>query len=163
MQLISVVVLGLGISCAHFAIGRHFETLTPENVIVSGKTFYVAYMAWTFGIALVKSAALFFYARIFNIIPSFRQALNLCHALTLIWFVSNLLLIIFKCTPIDKTWYPWKPGTCISLFLWHITEGTFDAVLNLVILVLPMPMVLTLQASWKRRMLLITAFFFGYL
>lgn len=158
-----ILLLILGIVCTHYGIGRHVGAVDPNDLVISGKIFYVAYMAFTAGICLVKSSALFFYARIFNVVPSFRLALNICHSLTVIWFISNMPLIIWNCSPIDKFWYKLKPGHCISLYLWHMSEGMFDAVLNLVILILPVPRILKLQVPWGRKVLLIVAFFFGYL
>lgn len=124
---------------------------------------YAAFIIFAIAITLVKLAALTFYSRIFQVVTSFRIALYVCHALTIAWLLSNLPLTVFYCVPIDKFWYPEKQGRCINLFYWHITEGVFDVSLNFLILCLPMPMVWSLRASVGRKLLLMLAFFFGYL
>lgn len=134
-----------------------------DNFVYTQKLSYVAFIVWSIGITFVKLAALAFYERIFYISPSFRTALRICYGLTLIWFLSNLPITVFICTPINKFWHVFKPGHCIDLFNWHITEGTFDVLLNLIILVLPLPVVWSLRAPPRRKALLATAFFFGYL
>ena len=159
----SILLLALGLAGTRTGIGRHIEVLSMDQLMTTGKLFYVSYIAFTIGACLVKSAALFFYARIFDVSPSFRVALRLCHILTALWFLSNMPLVISTCTPIARAWDHTKSGKCIDQFLFEMVEGGFDILLNLIILVLPMPMVLALHTSWRKKILLMAAFFLGYL
>ena len=135
----------------------------PHDFEYSQKRVYAAFILFAIGITFVKLAALTFYTRIFRIVATFRIALYICYALTIMWLISNIPIAVAYCLPIQKFWKPQLEGKCINLFLWHITEGVFDVFLNVCILALPMPVVWQLHASTSRKILLMVAFFFGYL
>lgn len=62
----------------------------------------------------------------------------------------------------DKFWYPSKEGHCIDYYGQSIFVSVFDTLLDLVILLLPMPLVSRLQMKMTRKLLVAAAFFAGY-
>ena len=70
--------------------------------------------------------------------------------------------IIWSCDPVDKFWYPSKQGHCIDYYGQSIFVSVFDTFLDLVILLLPMPLVSRLQMKLTRKLLVAAAFFAGY-
>lgn len=62
---------------------------------------------------------------------------------------------IFQCVPISYNWEGWKgnfgPHQCIDLNALALTSAGFSIVQDVVILVLPLPTLLTLQLSWRTK------------
>lgn len=88
--------------------------------------------------------------------PPFRRTLTF---LKLFYAIPT---IIWACKPINKFWYTDEPGSCLSLYTQSIVVAVWDVVLDIAILILPLPRVLRLSTDLSRKLLLLTAFVFGY-
>ncbi len=75
--------------------------------------------------------------------------------------VLFISMALFQCTPVEKFWNFEIPGHCIKILTFFRAETTFNLVTNVVILLLPMPMVWHLQMALRRRLLLIGIFASG--
>jgi hypothetical protein len=83
-------------------------------------------------------------ARIFCIRP-FKIAAYMATALAIIWAVASILMILTICRPLQKFWNITGPGQCGDLVTALITFGVLDVTVDLIILLLPVPMVWRLQ------------------
>jgi hypothetical protein len=110
-----------------------------------------------------KSSILFLYRRIFT--PRvFRRVTDVCIAIVLAWGLSITLATIFSCTPVDAIWthFMWEtPEFCIDLIPFFDAVSITDAVTDLMILILPIPMIWKLQMPFKQKMALSGIFALG--
>ena len=77
------------------------------------------------------------------------------------YLFSNLLTLAFGCTPIDKYWNSTTPGHCIAETEAGVVYGSLNFVSDIVIFVLPLPMVWRLQLSRESKLGVILVFMGG--
>lgn len=54
------------------------------------------------------------------------------------------------------------PGRCFDIPSWYLSSGVYDAVLDVAVLILPVPMVWKLQMKQGRKLLVLGLFVCGY-
>jgi hypothetical protein len=126
----------------------------------------------------IKLAILFQYLRLFAETASStstaqyrlaRRVTILLIVVSSLWGLAFFVLAIFPCNPIDKDWFPQKGGKCIgwgskdpdeffSMFAGHSAS---NMVLDLFVLVTPIPFLGMLRIAGKSRAGLITLFSLG--
>ena len=69
--------------------------------------------------------------------------------------VCDVLLSVFQCTPVRKAWNPGLPGTCINASVAAIVMGGINAVMDFIVVFLPVPLIckLHMQRRWKFQIL----------
>lgn len=82
----------------------------------------------------------------------------------ILYYVPAFFIKIFRCRPIHKTWITKAPGKCFtdeaSIFL---ADCIVSLATDVIILVLPMPLVWTLKASLRRKLRIMVVFAGGIL
>ena len=68
------------------------------------------------------------------------------------YLFSNLMTWIFGCTPIDKYWNSKTPGHCIASTEAGLFYGTMNFLSDILIFVLPLPMVSRLHLSRANKL-----------
>jgi hypothetical protein len=91
----------------------------------------------------------------------FRWALIAVAAFMAGWFISADLVSIFQCTPVERLWDKTKEGTCVNFGVFALVTAALNVVTDLVILALPVPLILRLKMSQRKKMLLILTFALG--
>ena len=123
--------------------------------------FFWGELGYPIVVATIKISILVSYKRIFDSLRWFRYIIITIGTLTIMWFLGHFFSVIFQCTPVDKTWYPSRPGTCINLvaFLWG--NSISNTVLDYIILFLPVVPVWKLQMAPIQKMLVLSSFALG--
>ena len=116
---------------------------------------------------LTKSSLLLLYQRIFGIVKRFRYALWTSWVLILSYFVACVIASIAGCEPPSYLWDrfrdPNTPGGCfdeVAFFRWN---GLANMLLDILMLVLPLPMVWRMRTSRRQKFLLTGIFLIGSL
>ena len=112
---------------------------------------------------LIKSSALLFYVRVFQFATLFRRAVAVAALMNCMWAIALLIVSIYECQPVHKAWDSEVEGTCINWNSAYISNAVPHAVIDLYILLLPMPMLWKLSVNWTRRLGLMFVFILGYL
>jgi hypothetical protein len=120
---------------------------------------YIYESIYTISITCIKVSILLFYSRIFKERP-FQIALWLTLGVTLAWFVAVELAVIFECHPIYALW-TFTPNACVDLHKFVIGSGVPNVLLNTVILMLPVPMIWTLDIQNRHKLVLSGVFMLG--
>lgn len=120
-------------------------------------------LAYTIHITAIKISILISYNNIFGRLRWFRYAVYGTGTLEAVWFIGVFFSVMFQCTPIKKSWQPLQPGHCIDFiaFLWG--NSISNAVLDYIILLLPVTPVLRLQMKTEQKVLLLMTFSLGSL
>jgi hypothetical protein len=163
-QILNIVVCGLGIKLVNLGMGLHIEVVDPANIELFLKLLWVTYYFFDTGTAIAKTSALFFYARIFGVVnPKFRYSLWIVHALNAFWLIGFLGAVTFQCTPVEKAWKPSLPGRCSNTGVLWLAAGISSLVIDILILLMPIPMLWKLRMRTTRKIQVIIVFLCGYL
>ena len=116
------------------------------------------------GTSLPKASVLLFYARIFTIQNrNFQYGLWVGHALNFLWWITAIARCLLLCWPVEKYWNTEEAGVCRSADALWIGSAVPSVVIDLYILLLPLPIIWTLSMRLGRKLLVIGVFACGYL
>ena len=98
-----------------------------------------------------KFSILLLYLRLFGVSDKFRY-----YTWAVMFFVSgylfsNFLTQLFGCTPIFKYWLSNTPGHCIVAVKAAFAYGSMNFISDLMIFILPLPMVWRLKLSRRQK------------
>lgn len=113
-------------------------------------------------VGVIKISILLMYTRIFPT-RGFRVAALVLGLVSVSWAIAIICVSIFQCTPIEKTWDPTVPGTCINLKGSFIGNAIPNILTDIAILSLPIKMVWGLHASLIHRLSVTFVFLLGSL
>ena len=108
-----------------------------------------------------KMSILSLYVRIFDVNRRFRWATWGVMGVTAGYLFSNLWTQIFGCWPVEKYWRPDTPGHCIRTLEADYGYGSLNFITDLIIFILPLPMVWRLQLSRRDKVGLSVVFMIG--
>jgi hypothetical protein len=124
------------------------------------QTLVGAEIIYVTGVNLYKLSLLFFYFRVFPV-RSVRLGGYICGGVSTAWNIACILAATWQCTPRERLWMPWLPGTCINLFLTQLCISIPSILCDIAILCLPMPHVIRLKTNLWQRVLLMFIFLLG--
>ncbi|MCJ1445491.1 MAG: hypothetical protein MMC23_005996 [Stictis urceolatum] len=140
--------------------GRHFLTSTPEEIDYFFKVLMPYMICWTLSVAIAKLSVLFFYRRIFSTSKTKIPAYVL-GALIILWEVAAIPMIVFSCVPADKFWNRLRPGHCQDLTNQVLGTAVPNVVLDLALLIFPIPLILGLQLPRPQKIAIGCIFMVG--
>lgn len=118
--------------------------------------------------AATKLSILCLYKRIFSTRNrTFAYALYVVGALQIAWATAGFFTTVFQCWPIDSLWLPaegiklTKKPRCISLVRALLGLASVNTLLIAAVLILPMPMVWSLQMPVKQKVAICGIFVLG--
>ncbi|KID64075.1 hypothetical protein MAN_07246, partial [Metarhizium hybridum] len=144
--------------------GKHIWVVPPENVVKILRMLFAVYFIYDIHLAMAKASALFFLARIFppNVSPPwFNNAVIITHAANAAWFIGIVLGTIFQCKSL-RNWHPMLPGKCTDASVLFMGSAIPSVVIDLAILLIPMPKIWGLKMTPWRKMAVIGIFTIGY-
>lgn len=115
--------------------------------------------------AFTQLSFLAFYQRIFPPSKYLAIAYGLA-AITICFGVSNTLVMIFQCTPVDYFWTSWTgetSGTCIDINRYSWYRAGFQIVMDLSIIALPLWPLSTLKLGRQKKVWIMVMFCTGFL
>ena len=108
-----------------------------------------------------RLALLLMYIRLFGVSKPFRIATWTVLSFVTGYLFCNFLTLLFGCTPVQKYWKPEIPGHCIVLNKADYAYGSMNVASDLLLFLLPLPMVWQLQLSSKEKIGLCLVFMGG--
>ena len=108
-----------------------------------------------------RVALLLMYLRLFGVNDRFKYATWAVLFFVTGYLSSNIITLIFGCTPIPKYWKPDEPGHCIDLVQADYTYGSMNVISDVLLFLLPLPMVWQLRLSPRERLGLVLVFMSG--
>lgn len=124
------------------------------------QAFYVSIVMYNATLMSIKFTFLLQYHRVFRVRKIHKPVLVI-GVLIGCWTLSQLLTVIFSCSPIRKFWDRDMPGTCIpNLPLWYINAAG-NVATDLAIFVLPLPVLKNLNLPRPQKILLMGIFSLG--
>lgn len=85
-------------------------------------------------------------------------------ALNIMFYSALFLFQFLACRPLAHAWNPLVPGTCVrDKMVVHIVSASINTVSDLIIVILPQPVIWRLELSKKRKWGLSAVFLLGAL
>ncbi|KAK0626376.1 hypothetical protein B0T14DRAFT_387386, partial [Immersiella caudata] len=116
-------------------------------------------------LTLTKVSILCFYLRIFP-----NRTFRICSFVTMAWVgISGIIFVflqLFQCVPVQFIWEGWKKGDfgsyqCLDVNALAFTTATFGIAQDIVILVLPLPLLAKLDVSRRSKLGIMLMFSLG--
>ena len=131
---------------------------------VNVKLRYVLEIIYDVLVGAIKSSILLFYARVFPrgaTLYLWRIFLYIILVVIVSVYLSATVVAVFQCIPISYTWDKRTPGRCLDLILLYYLGAANNIVTDLMILVLPMPVVWNLQMPRSKKYAVTGVFLMG--
>ena len=150
---------------AFAGLGHHQSDGDPEKLSLALKYLYVHELLYQPAITMPKFSALLFYVRVFEVkwdSRLFRTNILIALGFVTLWLLFALPFDAFQCTPIRKLWIPQILGHCIGTSHWFLGLATISVIIDVYIMLLPLPILWSLHAGRKRKLILTGFFFCAY-
>ncbi|QKX60761.1 uncharacterized protein TRUGW13939_07907 [Talaromyces rugulosus] len=144
-------------------LGRHEATISLDDLAQAGKIVFASGFLFNTGLVLPKFSVLFFYHRIFG--KSHQWFYNLiwvAASLNLAWLITTYFCAAFQCDPPKAAWTAVPGAKCIPIGRIYVGTSVVSTIIDLVIILMPVPMLVGLQATKTRRALVLIVFLCGY-
>ncbi|KAI0398805.1 hypothetical protein F4802DRAFT_592000 [Xylaria palmicola] len=145
--------------------GQHLSTLSQEQSKLLFKLLYAGTFFFFTAVSFTKFSVLFFLTRLFppRANPQwFNYMLWTCYALNIAWLIGIIFATVFLCDLVEKNWDPSLSGTCGTEYNLYLGNSVPSAIIDLAILLLPLPKLWVLQISIRRKLGLAIIFVLGY-
>ncbi|KAK0507563.1 hypothetical protein JMJ35_010086 [Cladonia borealis] len=141
--------------------GQHAAMLPqPKTNIKFEKTAFCFELIYIVVIGLIKYSILLFYRRLFPS-KSLLRILQAVASVVLAWQIAIIAGYIGECRPIRKVWDTTVSGTCIDVTKLWIGNSIPNIVTDIVIIVIPLPLIWKLQLPRSQRLPLCGVFLTG--
>jgi hypothetical protein len=150
------------ISCANHGTGYHVIELPLANTTFIAKQLVAYQIVYIAAMCSVKLSYLLFYYPTFPTLD-FRKWVWVCIGIVVAYWTGCMLQAFLICRPFERNWYPFIPGHCTSYKMAFVTTGVFNAITDLIIIALPIPVISSLHLATATKIGLIAIFAVGFL
>ncbi|CAI6335611.1 unnamed protein product [Periconia digitata] len=155
----TVMTIAVGLQTRH-GLGAHVQDIDGRDTEMMLFYLYLSIITYCASLGLVKVAILMMYRRLFTM----RKLGTFCRYLAFVLFLYTAVNVggsTFTCIPIRASWTREPGARCVSnTQSWLITAVT-NIILDLVIVILPMPMVRRMNLPAREKLLLAGIFALG--
>ncbi|KAI0025390.1 hypothetical protein F4780DRAFT_791020 [Xylariomycetidae sp. FL0641] len=153
----------LSIPLSQHGLGLDMWAVSFDDITDILHYYYFDEVIYISALALTKVSILFFYLKVFPK-KAFRIMTWILIGANLTYMVVFDLLLIFQCKPLYGAWTFWDgtfEGECISINVLGWTAAAFNIVLDLSVIMLPMPELFQLSMSLRKRLQIVAMFAVG--
>ncbi|TGO20459.1 hypothetical protein BPAE_0294g00050 [Botrytis paeoniae] len=143
-------------------LGKHATDIPLTDIRPNAIANRVALVLYATVILMIKISALLLYTRLFKINRKFTITLWVVATIATVWWVITSIIPWSFCHPIKKDINPFIPGVCDENISWFMASAFINATMDLVILILPMPVIWRLQASLRKKLIISLVLLLGY-
>ncbi|KAK4153781.1 hypothetical protein C8A00DRAFT_15023 [Chaetomidium leptoderma] len=153
----------LGVTIAtRLGLGGHIEVLSIDDRIAFNKLLLASSLGYHVAIILLKSTFLLQFRRIFPL-PTFQRLCDIFLAFLAAWTVAGLVGGMTICLPLSRNWLPqgaiWE---CDQRLWFWMSHGVIHVITDLMIFIMPLPLLRTLPLPPLHKFVLIGVFSLGF-
>ncbi|KAF2084270.1 hypothetical protein K490DRAFT_75929 [Saccharata proteae CBS 121410] len=154
----------LSVVLAEAGLGRDMWAIPAKNVTRILYIYYIDEDLYLSALPMLKISICCFYLRIFperNLRRIIWAVIGLCAG----YGIAFVLVSIFQCRPISYAWNQWDgehAGTCNNINAQGWTSAVLNIVLDLTVIILPLPFLAKLQLNKRKKVLLMLMFSLGF-
>lgn len=151
------------ISGTRFGVGQHIWAVDEGDYVMSSKIMAAVIITYHAAITATKTTFLLQYRRVFPL-PRFQRLCDVVMAFVLLFGTSQVISSGLRCVPLSNAWDPeHHGGNCVNLVVWwHVNSGV-NLATDIIILLMPIPLLVKLPLPRKQRVILIGIFGLGIL
>lgn len=143
--------------------GKDIWTIPAKKIYRIVQFTWLTEVFYFMALAFTKLSLLFFLLRIFPD-QRFRQMVYILIGVSAAYGIAFTITCLFNCTPISYIWENWDgehSGKCLDLHVFAWAHAGINIVLDVIILAIPIPQLLRLSLSTKKKMYIIIMFSIG--
>ncbi|GKU04574.1 integral membrane protein [Fusarium langsethiae] len=151
------------IAQTRYGLGLPIPDRPKENLIPYTRINFAGRPFYQIGISFFKIALLISYLRLLRG-TDHKTYRNVIWVTTVLVFMSHLgcaLALVFSCSPVDKSWNPLKEGQCLPPGPSFTGYAVVTIVSDIVVAILPIPVLLKLEIKLAKKIGLIAIFTLG--
>lgn len=128
------------------------------------QSIFIAQFCWALSNTGVKLSILDMSYKVFKSVKPFRFAVYALHGLCVAFCLMVILVALLICKPVEFNWTPTLPnGSCADQTSAFTASGVINLLLDIAIIVLPMPLLWNLQMATHKKVGLMVIFSVGVL
>ena len=162
----TLVICSLILDAWRWGLGTHGKALPDGAASHMLKDLFVGNVFFDLSISLSKISAMAFYGRIFRVRTTqnraWRWSYYVIMGLAIAWPIASIPYTISQCTPVQKYWDNSVPGACYGQFDSFVSSAISSVIIDIMILILPLPQIFQLQMSWTKKLLVMGTLIVGY-
>jgi hypothetical protein len=146
-----------------YGLGLPLNLRPPANTGIYSRVNYAGRPIYQIGISFFKVALLISYLRLLQGTDHKVYRLVVWSTIALV-FLAHLgcaLSLVFACNPVNKSWEPWVSGTCLPTGPSFTGYAVVTIVSDVVVAILPIPMLMKLNVRTEKKLGLIGIFMLG--
>ncbi|KAJ6256483.1 hypothetical protein Dda_8345 [Drechslerella dactyloides] len=140
--------------------GRHIETITFDALIPTLKHWYAYQLLYPIVLCIVKLSILSFYKGISRQ-RGYQITIWLAIGFIMAYTIAIVFVYMFECPNPSMSWAVTFPTGCLDLSTLYYTSASINILTDILILLLPIPVLMTLQIRKGKKLALIGIFFIG--
>ncbi|KAK1856661.1 integral membrane [Colletotrichum chrysophilum] len=146
-----------------YGLGRHASTLSPEDLVLYQRAFFVSLFFYITTLAVVKLVFLLQYYRIMSV-SNMRVVYIAMIVLVAVWGIGQGTFALVACIPLEGFWNPSVHAKCVpnAHIAWYIS-ALFNIFTDIIIMILPLPVIRKLNLPGSQKAFLIGIFSVGFL
>ncbi|KAI0458425.1 hypothetical protein F5B21DRAFT_459601 [Xylaria acuta] len=141
-------------------LGKHITELTVEQITVQVKLLLISEFTYLVAVTFIKLSMLFLYHRIYTT-PTFRRWVYFVIALGIIYIIAFIPIFLTNCIPLSQYWDPKPTGWCRDTVVSDSATVAGNLLLDILVLVLPLPILWRLQMSIRDKITVTAMFSIG--
>lgn len=143
-------------------IGKHLINLTMDEFLVARKWAWLSQIFYYGALGCVKCAIVALYHRLASQ-PKHKSALKWIGGAVLAHTIAAVITTAHMCDPVAIIWQPTFPVGCIDILSFNYFNAAFHIFTDLLLAVLPIPILKGLQINHKKKIALVVVFAVGAL
>jgi hypothetical protein len=126
----------------------------PSHLLDAAAITFAGYFVWLACVTCIKLSILFVYRDLFYCITWFTRFVHAMMVLCVLFFIGFMIGICLQCTPFEYNYNPSVPGGhCgISRSGGFYVIGSLNLFMDVVLVVMPLPVVWTLKISFLKKL-----------
>ncbi|KAJ4378644.1 hypothetical protein N0V86_005514 [Didymella sp. IMI 355093] len=144
---------------AQWGMGQHIQNLHPDTIQKSLKAFWVSLIVYYLSLGLTKGSMLLQYRRVFTI-KAFKIGNYVVMAVVVCYTFWTVFSSVFACVPVSAFWTR-EPARCINQFAMWFTNAAINISTDFAIIILPMPVIRSLNLNRRQKTALMGIFAVG--
>ncbi|OCL04253.1 hypothetical protein AOQ84DRAFT_380783 [Glonium stellatum] len=143
-------------------IGIHITEVPFNRLAIALKTFFVSQFFWAISISTFRLSILFLYTQLFKAADYFRYSAYMMITIVCLFFVGSITTTLRMCKPVQFSWdKKIVGGTCGDIGTAELAAAAFNLVLDVLIVLLPLPVVWRLRLPREKKISITITFAFG--
>ncbi|KAK2873395.1 hypothetical protein FQN49_002393 [Arthroderma sp. PD_2] len=152
----------VNIVAVHHGYGRPSSEVSDGDLQTALELYFALQMLYRVTINMTKLSILLLYRKIFDTERfRFKLICDILFVYITLYTVATFLVTIFQCNPIPKAWSRDIPGSCINLSAFWYANAALHTFTDVIILILPMPVIKGLDLPLRQKLALNFVFALG--